>query len=122
MSIKWKKVTWYSQIVAIVLFVGVFCLGIFLGRKVGVNEVLGPSINDVSFSCDAGKSIHAVFYNREVHVALSGDVETFLSQTISADGGRYANADESLVFWAKGQGAFVTENGVTTYANCVVVK
>lgn len=42
-----------------------------------------------------------------------------LAQTISADGVRYANADESFVFWTKGNGAFVMEGNDQTYANCV---
>jgi len=39
MKIEWNKVTRLSQIVAVVLFVGVFCFGLFLGRKVGVHDV-----------------------------------------------------------------------------------
>lgn len=33
MNIQWNNVTWYSQAIAIVLFVGVFALGFFLGQK-----------------------------------------------------------------------------------------
>ena len=33
MNIEWNKVTWYSKIVAVVLFVGVFCLGLYLGTR-----------------------------------------------------------------------------------------
>ena len=33
MKIKWNRVTWYSQIIAIVLFVGVFFLGLNLGAQ-----------------------------------------------------------------------------------------
>lgn len=119
MKIIWDKVTWVSQVVAILLFVGVFCFGIFLGRKVGVNAILGPSVADAWFICDAGKNIHAVFYKRAVHVALSGGPEVFLPQTISASGARYANEDESLIFWNKGDTAFVQQNSTTTYTNCV---
>jgi len=45
-----------------------------------------------------------------------------LKQTISADGARYVSADESFVFWNKGNGAIVQENGQDsgTYANCIV--
>jgi hypothetical protein len=32
MNIKWQEVTWYSQIVAIVLFIGIFALGFYLGQ------------------------------------------------------------------------------------------
>ena len=124
MTIEWKKVTKFSQAVAIVLFVGVFCLGIFLGRKVGVNAVLGDQINDVWFQCDSSKSIHAVFYKTAVHVALSSGPELFLHQAISASGARYTNDDESLIFWNKGNTAFVTEGNQNnqTYRGCVVGK
>jgi membrane-bound inhibitor of C-type lysozyme len=122
MHIVWNKVTKFSQIVAIVLFVFVFCLGIFLGRKVGVQAVLGTPVNDAWFTCAEGKSIHAVFYKRAVHVALSGGPEVFLLQTISASGARYANDDESLVFWNKGDTAFVTEGNEnnSTYKACLI--
>lgn len=33
MNIKWNTVTWYSQIVAIVMFVLIFAIGFFLGQK-----------------------------------------------------------------------------------------
>ena len=42
------------------------------------------------------------------------------SQTVSASGARYANADQSFVFWNKGQTAFIEENGKQTYSGCVV--
>ena len=41
-----------------------------------------------------------------------------LLQSISADGGRYTNSDESFVFWSKGTGAFITESGKTTFNGC----
>jgi uncharacterized membrane protein (Fun14 family) len=33
MKIEWNKVTWYSQVIAIILFVAVFALGFYLGTK-----------------------------------------------------------------------------------------
>lgn len=33
MNIKWNEVTWYSQIVAIVMAVGIFALGFYLGQQ-----------------------------------------------------------------------------------------
>jgi len=120
MKIVWNKVTKFSQIIAIILFVFVFSLGIFLGRKVGISDTLGPAINDVWFRCDNEKSIHAVFYKQAVHVALSGGPELFLLQTISASGARYANDNESIVFWNKGNTAFVTQGNLNnqTYSGC----
>lgn len=120
MKIIWNKVTKFSQIIAIVLFVFVFYLGIFLGRKVGIYKTLGPVINDTWFRCDNGKSIHAVFYKHAVQVALSGSHELFLSQTMSASGARYADDNESIVFWNKGNTAFVTQGDLNnqTYSGC----
>jgi len=45
-----------------------------------------------------------------------------LSQTISADGARYANTDESFIFWGKGGGAMILQNGVEkSYLGCVLI-
>ncbi len=120
MKIIWNKVTKFSQIIAIILFVFVFYLGMFLGRKVGIYKTLGPVINDAWFRCDVGKSIHAVFYKHAVYVALSDGPELFLPQTISASGVRYADDNENIVFWNKGNTAFVTQGDLNnqTYSGC----
>lgn len=122
MKIEWNKVTRLSQIVAIVLFVGIYYYGFYLGGQVRESKILGQKINDVVFQCESSKSIHAVFYKNSVHVSLSEGLETFLPQTISASGARYANDDESLVFWNKGNTAFVTQGDLNkpTYSNCVI--
>jgi hypothetical protein len=36
--IRWNKVTWYSQAIAIILFVGVFFLGYYIGRSCGTTD------------------------------------------------------------------------------------
>ncbi len=57
-----------------------------------------------------------------VKIVLSDGRNFDLPQTISADGGRYANSDESFVFWSKGNGALVLENNVEkSYIGCVVL-
>jgi hypothetical protein len=87
------------------------------------------------FACAGGKTADATFYRGSsvppaqagmpptptgsVHLVLSDGRDMILPQTLSADGGRYANSDESIVFWNKGNGAFIQENGTTTFANCV---
>jgi membrane-bound inhibitor of C-type lysozyme len=40
---------------------------------------------------------------------------------LSGSGARYANKDESFVFWNKGDTAFITEgaSGEETYSDCV---
>jgi membrane-bound inhibitor of C-type lysozyme len=45
-----------------------------------------------------------------------------LPQAPSASGARYANGDESIVFWNKGNTAFIEEGGRTTYQGCVAKK
>ncbi len=52
-----------------------------------------------------------------------GDGSTIaLNQTLSADGGRYANTDESFIFWSKGNGAMVLQNNVEKdYTGCIIV-
>ncbi|QQR82816.1 MliC family protein [Candidatus Campbellbacteria bacterium] len=90
------------------------------------------------FSCAGGNTIAGVFYDGEVvpgatadepptpsgHIDLTlSDGRTMtLQQTISADGVRFVNADESFVFWNKGNGALVLEQDEEkTYTGCVVV-
>lgn len=75
------------------------------------------------FFCDNGQSIKAIFYRQpssHVDLTLSNGKTLQLPQAISASGARYANADESFVFWNKGDTAFIEENGVMTFTNCVV--
>lgn len=91
-------------------------------------------IASVSYSCDSGKTIDATYYQGQstpsaspdqpptpggsVALTLSDGRTMTLPQTISADGIRYANADESLIFWSRGSGAFVMEGNTQTFANC----
>jgi len=94
----------------------------------------------VSYACDAGKTINATYYegqtsapanpntpptpNGSVALTLSDGRSMTLPQTISASGIRYANADESVLFWSKGNTAFITEGATQqqTFANCIKVS
>lgn len=54
-----------------------------------------------------------------MHLTLSDGRILTLPQTISADGARYANPDESFVFWSKGSGATIVEDGwQNSYTGC----
>jgi hypothetical protein len=53
-----------------------------------------------------------------VRLVLSDGRNLTLPQAMSASGARYANKDESIVFWNKGDTAFLEENGRTTYEGC----
>ncbi len=75
------------------------------------------------FDCKDGKIIKATFYpsdDKYVDLVLSDERALSVPRAISASGARYAKADESFVFWNKGNTAFITEMAnETTYADCV---
>jgi membrane-bound inhibitor of C-type lysozyme len=74
-----------------------------------------------TFNCKDGKSIDATFYTDKVELKLSDGRSLSLPQAMSASGARYANKDESFVFWNKGNTAFITEGarGKETYSDCL---
>ncbi len=127
MAISYTRVTWYSQIVAIILFVLVWYVGFSVGRywvspaRMGTDAPLTGVVNAAVFRCDIPASgfISSVFYSDRVSLTLSTGRRITLPHALSADGARYANADESFVFWNKGNTAFVNENGTTTWDGCV---
>ncbi len=74
------------------------------------------------FTCDEGKTINATFYpgdDKFADLVMSNDMKVSLPRAMSGSGARYAKADESLVFWNKGDTAFFTVNGTTTFSNCI---
>jgi membrane-bound inhibitor of C-type lysozyme len=72
-----------------------------------------------TFNCREGKTIKAEFAKEKVNLLLSDGRKIELPQAISASGARYANSDESFVFWNKGNTAFIEEKGTTTFTNCI---
>lgn len=77
------------------------------------------------FTCASDKSIDATFINGKrssVNLMLSDGRRLALPRALSGSGARYATDDESVVFWNKGNTAFIEEGGKTTYADCVAVK
>lgn len=73
-----------------------------------------------TFKCQGGKSIEATFYASSVSLTLSDGRSLTVPQAMSGSGARYANEDETFVFWNKGDTAFVTEgdDGKDTYSGC----
>jgi membrane-bound inhibitor of C-type lysozyme len=125
------KVTGVLLVIVIVL-IGAFLwynrdaswLAPFLGSNKTGNEQQETA--KVTYACDASKTIVATYYtgpsqavqassttpptpNGSVALTLSDGRAMTLPQTISGSGIRYANADESLVFWSEGNTAFITE-------------
>jgi len=108
------------SVVALVLIVaGIFL--IFQTNNKGTKQVpvIAQNITAV-FECP-NKSITAIFHLPQdtVDLYLSDGRYISLPRAMSADGARYANADESFVFWNKGNTAFIEEGNATTYKDCV---
>jgi membrane-bound inhibitor of C-type lysozyme len=138
-----KKIIYVSVLLVILggLVGGIY----FLNRKTN-SPLSSPSpspspltlITEVTYLCDNNKTIKAAFYKGEskpvqpgempipsgrVKLVLSDGRNFDLAQTISADGGRYANSDESFVFWSKGNGTTLLENNVEKdYQGCIVLS
>lgn len=70
------------------------------------------------YICEGGKQINASFIGRGVKLSLPDGRELTLDSVVSASGSRYANRDESIVFWSKGSEAALEENGVITMTRC----
>lgn len=92
--------------------------------------------NNVSYVCGDSKTIQATYVigvlipvppgerpipNGSVDILLSDGRILSLPHTISASGVRYANSDESIVFWTKGNSAFLLEDNKETYKDCVAL-
>ncbi len=137
MKIEWNQVTRLSQLIAIVLFVAVYGVGFWVGmtyeaKKVAISKendakaaesLQGLADNhemiaDVTYACDSDKTVRAMYYQSAVELVLADGQHLVLPHALSADGARYATADDSYVFWNKGTTAFMTEGAATTLANC----
>lgn len=128
----------------LIIIVGIIVIaGIWYGVKSSKNTTqpdtqMSQAVNTVSFACNVGKTIQAQFTEGapiesndsnkpatpggNVKLVLSDGRSMTLPQTLSADGARYANADESFVFWSKGNGALVLENNEEkSYIGCIRV-
>lgn len=95
-------------------------------------------LNKVMYMCNGAKTIDSAFYEHQATTSIAvgqrptpngsvalvlSDGRTFnLPQTISADGARYANADETFVFWTKGNAVIVLEDGTEkNYIGCILI-
>jgi membrane-bound inhibitor of C-type lysozyme len=126
----------------LVIFIGllIICSGgwYLFSRLQTQNKVVSEKlVASVLYTCNGGKTIRAEYYKGtpvpvkpgeppvptgSVRLTFNNEKMMTLPQTISADGTRYENADESFVFWGKGNGALVLENGAEkNYIGCVQV-
>ena len=62
----------------------------------------------VRYTCPESGRLYVVFDNAQQTANIEvGNTTRYLRQVVSADGGRYANSDESYVFWVKGKRATI---------------
>jgi membrane-bound inhibitor of C-type lysozyme len=105
---------------AVIAIVAALLLGMRFYRTKAVGRIAAQRTTTADFVCDGNRTIHAVFHNGKepsVELQLSDGRKLVLPQTPAASGARYATAGESVVFWTKGDTAFIEENGKETYAN-----
>jgi membrane-bound inhibitor of C-type lysozyme len=81
---------------------------------------IGPAFaTEAAYRCADGTAVRAVFSppgpTGSVRLMFSGQRPLVLSQTLSADGGRYD--DGKTEFWIKGKTARLTRAGVATQCN-----
>jgi membrane-bound inhibitor of C-type lysozyme len=110
------------------------CLALpVLAAGVACAQAAAP-VNTVRYACAQGKSLVAEYFDGATRMAPNGmpipgghvvltladGKKLNLPQTMSGSGIRYANADESFVFWSKGDTAFVEEGPkqTQTYSGC----
>lgn len=109
------------------ILLGTFALAFALGawytawKSDGIDaQPIGENESVATYSCDGGKSIWAAYKkDGSVDLSFSDDSDVTLPHATSASGARYASEDGSLVFWNKGETAFVEEDGEATYSGCV---
>ena len=111
----------FIVIITMLVFTGVSCQDQKSWPKnTGADKATGSFINSVTFSCAGNKTIQVLFFDDKAEITLSDGRHMLLLQAISASGARYANPDESFVFWNKGNTAFIEESHKTTFKDCIV--
>lgn len=127
-----------SRIVLVVLALVVVVAFLMFSHPAKPTTTTNEPIANVAYSCNAGKAFVVTLYKGESKpsndpskpptpggsavITFPDGTKMTLDQTISADGGRYANADESFVFWGKGNTALILQNGTEKdYRGCIVI-
>lgn len=112
-----------KETVTLLIFVYLvtFFLGFFVGKSYQekIFKEASTPVASAIFHCDEMKFIVADFFEESVELRLSDNRLIILPRAISASGARYTDKNEVFVFWNKGDTAFIDENGVTTFQNCI---
>ena len=79
-------------------------------------EALPKIISTSVFMNKEGKTVPVIFYEEAVLFQTQETGDLVLPQVISASGTRYANEDESVVFWNKGNEITITQNNTDIFS------
>jgi glutaredoxin len=171
MKIKWNEVTWYSKLLAVILFTAVAMLFFYFGiqfQEIKQNKhnqdeldkyaqslfneslkvpkknennkpIFIDNKNKLNFLCDAGKKfsleyvqvfnspgdgeIYIPIESTVLYLKLENEIKEALKYYKTSNGGRinqYIDEDLKFLFETNSDKAFIKQNGVTTYKNCVV--
>jgi len=106
-----KKILFIIIIIAVGIFYWIY--------KLTAEELKSEYDNTFTFICNSDKEIK-ISYNEEGNSAsLFIEGEKYeLHRVISASGARYANDDETVVFWEHQGEAMVEIDGETIYKEC----
>lgn len=125
-----KKIITLSIVLIVLVVAGIWYLNqppkivpSSLENNVPVAEAPTANVIVATFDCDNGITVKASFDNNEpqkVSLEISDGRKVELPRAMSGSGARYANKEESFVFWNKGDTAFIEENGTTTITGCLV--
>jgi len=90
------------------------------GESTGATSSVAEIVK-IEYGCDQG-DVRMTFSGEDLSQAKvelkSTGEEKNIQRVVSASGTRYANTDETFVFWSNGTTAFITENDTTIYENC----
>ena len=110
------RVQMYGSILVVMIVVVLFATGWLNRQKIDFS-------NTFIFSCKDNKVITATFLKKDnqVRLQLTDGRDFVIPRVESASGEKYANGDDSFVFWTKGEESFITEGlqQDKTFIDCV---
>lgn len=100
-------------------FVLVFTIGAYYYLHI-VNSEGNSNVDkqNITYLCEEGKSFEVAIDGSTARIYLDNENDYSLKHVMSASGAKYANTDETIIFWSKGSEAFILENDERTYTEC----
>ena len=109
-----KKILFIIILIAVIII----AVGIFYWRYQLTPEELKDD-NTFTFVCPSGNEIKISYHEKSDSASLFVEGEKYeLNRVVSASGARYANDDETVVFWEHQGKASVEVDGETIYKEC----